>query len=85
MEAGTGNREVLYWRNLYEAAVLELDSRQIKQRIEAAQTAVTSRIEELNPSSNTVEAQELMNALSVLRELRNMVGEGGESDGSVAV
>lgn len=84
MEAGPGNQATPHWRSLYEAAVLELDCSKMALRIDAAERAITKRIEELNPSSYPVEAQQLMNALTVLRDLRRMDAERGWEDGEAA-
>jgi hypothetical protein len=71
MEANAGNR-ACDWRALYQAAILELDTRKIPARIAEAQRAIMDRMEDLNRSSDGSESQALINALNVLRDLRKM-------------
>lgn len=75
MEAGTGNRASPIWRVLYEAAILELDRTKLLQtRVPEAERAIMDRIEDLNHSGDSSESRALMNALTVLRDLRRMAG-----------
>ncbi len=76
MEANAGNRASPNWRALYEAAVLELDPEKIPARIAEAQCAIMDRIEDLNHSSDGSESEALMNALTVLQDLRKMANAG---------
>jgi hypothetical protein len=60
------------WKALYEAAVLELDSGALPRRIDAAKTAIHSRIVELNASQASTEADQLQDALNILDDLLRM-------------
>jgi hypothetical protein len=77
MGAGTGNRASPPWRTLYEAAVLEIDSNKLPERIAEAERAIMDRMEDLNHSGDGSESHALMNALNVLRDLRKMANESG--------
>ena len=72
MEADSGNREVPYWRTLYEAAVLELDANKQLERIAEAEHAIMDRIDDLNRSNDRAEREMLDNALTVLGQLRKI-------------
>ena len=76
METGAGSRASLHWKNLYEAAVLELDRNKMLQRIAQAERAVAERLEVATKSGNA-EAETLTNALIVLRDLRKMASSDG--------
>jgi hypothetical protein len=59
------------WYQLYEAAVLELDTATLKERIDAAQAAIREREIELQPSSAHDEERQMIadarHNLAVLR------------------
>ncbi len=61
------------WKTLYEAALFELDTNKIAQRIVDAERAVINRMASLRMSEDgEAETKELMGALNVLRDLRKM-------------
>jgi hypothetical protein len=60
------------WKILYQAAVLELDTGVLSRRIEAAKTAIHSRIVELDASHASTEASQLQDALNILDDLLRM-------------
>jgi len=76
--ANRGNRVFAQWRTLYEAAVLELDHDKLRQRISEAKDAIMDQMEDLNRSEDGA-AEELMNALTALRDLRKMADSDGQS------
>ena len=86
MEANTGNRASPHWRDLFEAAILEIDVQRLPQRIDQAQNAIMDRVEDLNHSCDSSESHALMDALNVLRDLRkgtnadNKAPTGDQSD-----
>jgi len=73
--ANSENRAFPQWRTLYEAAVLELDFDKLPQRIAEAKHAIMDRIEDLGWSGSGTENEELMNALTVLGDLRRLAGQ----------
>lgn len=75
MQPSSGNTSPLDWRSLYESAVTELDPQKFPKRLDEAQRAIEDRMNELNSSGRGVEREELMNALTLLRDLRKMVEE----------
>ena len=62
------------WKVLYTAAMLESDSTQLWNRIEAADAAIQARLNEL-PESPSIrsEQMELRSSLGYLRCLKNML------------
>jgi len=72
VETDSGNREVPYWRTLYEAAVLELDSNKQLERIAEAEHAIMDRMDDLNRSNDGTEREMLENALTVLAQIRKI-------------
>jgi hypothetical protein len=79
MQPISGNSPPLDWRSLYEAAVTELDPQKFPQRLDEAQRAIVDRMNELNSAGRGVESEELMNALTLLRDLRKMAEEDGKT------
>jgi hypothetical protein len=78
MEANTANRAAPEWRALYEAAVLELDPKQMPERIAQAERAIMNCMEDLNRSDGS-ESEALLNALNVVRDLRRMLDSDGKA------
>jgi len=72
VETDSGNREVPYWRTLYEAAVLELDANKQLERIAEAEHAIKDRMDDMNRSNDGSEREMLENALTVLGQLRKI-------------
>ncbi len=66
------------WRKLYEAAVLELDEQKILQRVADAEQAVKQRMDDVYRASpdGAAESEALVNALTVLLDLRKMAKHG---------
>ncbi len=63
------------WRDLYLAALFEINKADIPFRIEEAEKAILARTRELSSSSNsTRERNSLDSALLALRALRTCVG-----------
>jgi hypothetical protein len=62
------------WRELYKAAVLEIDLSKMQLRIDAAVAAVQRRVEEvaISEGESHAEVQEMSDALQILRSLRKM-------------
>ena len=59
------------WRDLYLAALFEVNPNQIAARIDVAEKAIVARSRELfGPSGDTVERNSLHSALLALRALR---------------
>ncbi len=65
------------WRPLYEAAVLELDPKQMAERIAQAERAIMNGMEDLN-SGDGSESEALLNALNVVRDLGRMMDSDGK-------
>jgi len=55
------------WRQLYEAAILELDNRKLLKRISEARTAIHIRAEEILTSASLGEHRALEKALHALQ------------------
>ena len=55
------------WRDLYIAAVLEMDMSQLQSRLAEAERAIMDRMEDLNRSGDGSESAALMDALNMLR------------------
>jgi len=66
------------WRQLYQAAILEMDAGLLWQRIITAERAIGDRIDELdsNPDRAFGERDALANARVMLRCLRRLADEG---------
>jgi hypothetical protein len=67
------------WRELYQAAMVELDPAQLETRISAASAAIAQRIDELTSQrNNTIETldelQQLSQATQGLSTLRRLEG-----------
>lgn len=66
------------WRELYKAALLELNQNELQARISAAQAAIHARIEELNKngkgSDSAEERQAIADAQNSLRVLQKELG-----------
>jgi hypothetical protein len=60
------------WKTLYEAAVLELDRAALPGRVQAAKTAIHSRIVELRTSPGSEDESRLEDALKILDWLSKM-------------
>jgi len=62
------------WQQQYEAAILEVNSARLMERMIAAQSAVNARIREMQAShdGSLEEKRALMNAISGLQRLRNV-------------
>jgi hypothetical protein len=67
------------WKQLYAAAMLELDSTKLPQRIAEAYQAILNRVEDLHMRSPEGEQHALNDAVRNLRILRKM--SEVESDG----
>jgi hypothetical protein len=67
-----GDTESSHWKDLYQAALLELNPVKLKERVELAERAVRQRQQELmaHSSIRTTEAQSLIDALQSLRVLK---------------
>jgi hypothetical protein len=59
------------WQEYYQAALLELDPEKLPQRVEAAETTIFKRLQDLAYSSNGhAERQAIEDALASLRVLK---------------
>ena len=63
------------WRDLYRAALLELDPSKLAQRVAEAESVVTARANELfrNGDGNSEESEDLSDALYALQALRSVL------------
>ena len=63
--------ENINWRDLYRAALLELDQTKLAQRVSEAESVVTARANELfqDGDGNCEESEDLNDALHALRAL----------------
>ena len=63
------------WRDLYRAALLELDPSKLAQRVAEAESAVTAKANELfrNGDGNSEESEDLSDALYALQALRSVL------------
>ena len=76
-EPSSPSPKILYpdWQQEYLAALLELDPKKLPQRVEAAETAIFRRLQELSLSSNNqAERQAIEDALASLRVLKREIG-----------
>jgi hypothetical protein len=66
-----GTKMKLSWRELYRAALLEVQSEQLRQRIDDAENAIFERSEELRRAGNQVNEEQgaMADALRALRVL----------------
>jgi len=65
--------EILYpaWQHEYKSAVVEVDRKKLKERVEAAETAIYKRLQQLSQSSDDLaEKQVIEDALHGLRVLK---------------
>jgi hypothetical protein len=64
------------WKNLYQAAILETDWSKLQERIEAAESAMHARLNELSldPSSSLEESRAIADALNRVDILRGKIG-----------
>ncbi len=65
--------EILYpeWQPEHLAALLELDSEKLRERVAAAETAIFNRLQAISQGSNhTAERQAIEDALASLRVLK---------------
>ena len=72
-EPSSPSPKILYpdWQQEYLAALLELDPKKLPQRVEAAETKIFRRLQELSLSSNNqAERQAIEDALASLRMLK---------------
>jgi hypothetical protein len=69
----TGSKKAR-WKALYQAAMLELDNGALPARIEAAKTAIHSRMAELEQAQPGTEAPQLQDALHMLDVLLRTYG-----------
>ncbi len=63
-----------HWKRLYEAAILELDSAKLLQRIAVAQSAILDQIEDGFSKPSDGQQRALRDALHMLSTLRT-IGE----------
>ena len=67
-----GSTDPLQWRDLFQAAVLELDPDKLPLRISIAQEVVMNAIEDALHAGAGSDQQTLLDALNTLRDLRAM-------------
>lgn len=60
------------WKELYIAAILEIDSEKVLSRIHNAKMAICDRVEELNGGGNPGERIALSRAMRALTELQEV-------------
>jgi hypothetical protein len=71
------SHQILYpeWQANYQAALIELDPETLLKRVEAAETAIFKRLQDLALSSNNLaERQAIEDALASLRVLKTEIG-----------
>ena len=69
----SSSHEILYpaWQYEYQAALVVVDRQKLKQRVEAAETAIYKRLQHLSQNSDDfVERQVIEDALNSLRALK---------------
>lgn len=69
---GPGSLKRPQWQKLYEEVVLELDQNVLPSRVQAARTAIHTRIVELRTAQPTEEDSRLEGALRILNALKKM-------------
>ena len=65
--------KILYpeWQNEFRAALLELDTEKLRERVAAAETAIFNRLQAISQGSNhTAERQAIEDAFASLRVLK---------------
>ena len=65
-----------YWKELYIAAILEIDSEKVLSRIHDAKMAICDRVEELNAGGTPAERIGLSRAMRALTELQDVYRGG---------
>ena len=60
------------WKELYIAAILEIDSTRIYARIHEAKMAICDRVEELNGTGTSAERTALNRAMKALSDLEDV-------------
>ncbi|NDQ56159.1 MAG: hypothetical protein GZ088_03685 [Acidipila sp.] len=69
------------WRELFGAAIIELNPEILKVRVERAEAAITLRLETLGKEAGSVpERQAIVDALSSLRLLKSTRNQSGHSN-----
>jgi len=74
-QSSTSRENNSEWRKLYVAAILETDNAQLKARLERAEDAINSRLQELDGDGANEEKAELADAchgINVLRKERQL-------------
>ena len=67
-----------HWQNEYQAAIVELDREKLSQRVEAAETAIYTRLQQISQrSDHSAERQAIEDAVAGLRILKE--GQSGFS------
>ena len=75
-QQGTSSSDVSYpaWQPEYKAALLELDPKKLRERVQAAEEAIFNRLQELaqnsNSQENKAERQAIEDALTNIRVLQ---------------
>ena len=69
------------WKELYAAAILELDRGKLSARIYAARMAIYDRIEDLKGVESMTERMALNQAIRALRELEDVYRDAPEFKG----
>lgn len=62
------------WKRLYQAAMLEINTEAVPERVEAARAAIRSRMAELEGAQAGTEVAQLQDALHMLDVLVRMYG-----------
>jgi hypothetical protein len=73
-DSSSPSRKMLYpeWQADYQAALLELNPEKLPQRVEAAETKIFKRLQDLAHNSNShAERQEIEDALANLRTVKS--------------
>ena len=69
------------WRDLFGAAIIELNPEILKVRVERAEAAISRRLETLGKEAGSVpERQAIVDALSSLRLLKSTRNQSGHSN-----
>jgi hypothetical protein len=58
------------WQQAYHAAVLETKSRKLLERVQAAEDAISKRLQAIPENSDHVEREAIFDAMATLRFLR---------------
>jgi hypothetical protein len=75
-QPGTSSSDVSYpaWQPAYKAALVELDPKKLRERVQAAEDAIFNRLQELAQNSNSqehkAERQAIEDALANIRALQ---------------